>query len=67
MIFSGVDDLGDRLVVDARIRRYAVQRRPLSVRGEDRRDDCGGLRGRARIHQNLCECGVVRPRIRMLT
>jgi hypothetical protein len=39
MIFSGVDDLGDRLVVDAQIRRDAVQRRSLSVRRQDRRDD----------------------------
>jgi hypothetical protein len=39
MIFSGVDDLGDRLVVDAQIRRDAVQRRSLSVCRQDRRDD----------------------------
>ena len=41
MIFSGVDDLGDRLVVDAQIRRDAVQRRSLSVCLQDRRDDRG--------------------------
>lgn len=39
MIFSGVDDLGDRLVVYAQIRRDAVQRRYLSVCRQDRRDD----------------------------
>jgi hypothetical protein len=66
MIFSGVDDLGDRLVVDAQIRRDAVQRRSLSVCGEDRRDHCRGLRGRTCIDQGLCECGVIRPRTRML-
>ena len=66
MIFSGVDDLGNRLVVDAHIRCDAVQRRSLSVRGEDRCDHCGGLRGRTRIDQSLCECGVIRPRIRTL-
>ena len=66
MIFSGVDDLGNRLVVDAHIRRDAVQRRSLSVRGEDRRDHCRGLRGRTRIDQGLCECGVIRPLIWML-
>jgi hypothetical protein len=33
---------------------------------EDRRDHCRGLRGRARIHQSLCECGMIRPRIRTL-
>jgi hypothetical protein len=32
MIFSGVDDLGDRLVVDAQIRRDAVQRRLPAIR-----------------------------------
>ena len=31
MIFSGVDDLGDRLVVDAQIRRDAVRRRSLQL------------------------------------
>ena len=66
MIFRGVDDLGNRLVVDARIRRDAVQRRSLSVCGEDRCDHCGGLGGRTRIDQRLCECGVVRPHIRTL-
>jgi hypothetical protein len=49
MIFSGVDDLGDRLVVDAQIRRDAVQRRSLSVCRHDRRDDRYGLRGRTCI------------------
>lgn len=66
MIFSGVDDLGDRLVVDAQIRRDAVQRRSLSVCRQDRRDDRYGLRGRTCIDQGLCECGVIRPRTRML-
>jgi hypothetical protein len=66
MIFSGVDDLGNRLVVNANIGRDAVQRRSLSVCGEDRCDHCGGLHGRARIDLRLCECGVLRPRIRML-
>ena len=66
MIFSGVDDLGNRLVVDARIRRDAIQRRSLSVRGEDRRDHCCGLRGRTRIDQGLYECGVFHPGIRTL-
>jgi hypothetical protein len=61
MIFSGVDDLRNRLVVDARIRRNAVQRRSLSVCAEDRRNHCRGLRGRTRIHQSLCECGVIPP------
>ena len=66
MIFSGVDDLGDRLVVDAQIRRDAVQRRSLSVCRQDRRDDRYGLRGRTCIDRGLCECGVIRPRTRML-
>lgn len=60
MIFSGVDGLGDRLV-DAQIRRDAVQRRSLSVCRQDRRDDRYGLRGRTCIDQGLCECGVIRP------
>jgi hypothetical protein len=53
MIFSGVDDLGDRLVVDAQIRRDAVQRRSLSVCRQDRRDDRYGLRGRTCIDQGV--------------
>ena len=61
MIFSDVDDLGNRLVVDARIGCNAVQRRSLRVRGEDRGDHCRGLRGRTRIDQSLCECGVIGP------
>ena len=60
-IFSGVDDPRNRLVVDAHIRRDAVQRRSLGVRAEDRRDHCRWLRGRTRIDQSLCECGVIGP------
>ena len=66
MIFSGVDDLGNRLVVDAHIGCNTVQRRSLRVCREDRRDHCRGLRGRTRIDQSLYECGVIDPRIRTL-
>ena len=65
MIFRGVDDLGNRLVVDAHIRRNPVQRDALGVCAEDRGDHRRGLSGRTRIDQGLCECGVIRPRIRM--
>ena len=58
MIFSGVDDLGDRLVVDAQIRRDAVQRRSLSVCRQDRRDDRYGLRGRTCIDLRVGRTGL---------
>jgi acetyl esterase/lipase len=63
MIFSGVDDLGDRLVVDAQIRRDAVQRRSLSVCRQDRRDDRYGLRGRTCIDQGLCDANKIQAAV----
>ena len=65
MVLSGVDDPGNRLVVDAGIRCNAVERHPRRLRREDRRDHCRRLRGRPRIDEGLCECGVVRLRTRM--
>lgn len=58
--------LANRLVVDTGIRCDAVSRRSVGVCGQDGCDHCGGFRGGTRIDEGLCECSVVRPRIRML-
>jgi hypothetical protein len=63
VIFSRVDEHGHRLVMDAHIRRNAVERRSLGVCGENRCDQCGRLRGRTRIDQSLRKWGVIAPRI----